>query len=108
MSRLHHFLDAQDEVYPQVLVELKQGKKETHWMWFIFPQLKGLGTSSMSLQYAIQDEAHAQAYWHHPVLGMRLRECFTIVKSHPKIPIEIFGTLDAMKYLSCRDLFNPL
>ena len=103
---LNHFLEAQNPIYDQVPEELRGGHKTTHWMWFIFPQLKGLGTSPMSVRYAIQDLSHARAYWDHPILGTRLRECFALVESSAKTPEQIFSPVDAMKYRSCRDLFK--
>lgn len=105
---LHHFLEAQNEVWSQVIFELQNGRKSSHWMWFIFPQQLGLGKSQMSIKYAIKNIAHAKAYWHHPILGARLRECFDLVQQSGKRPIEIFGEIDAMKYNSCRKLFNQL
>ena len=107
-QKLHHFLVAQDEVWPEVLLELKNGRKETHWMWFVFPQLLGLGKSSMSIKYAIKNDGHANAYWNHPVLGPRLRECFALVEQSGKKPIEIFGEIDTMKYNSCKNLFKSI
>ena len=103
---LNHFLEAQNPVYDQVLKELCNGHKQTHWMWFIFPQPKGLGTSPMSIKYAIQDLEHAKAYWAHPILGNRLRECFELVESSGKTPEEIFSPIDALKYRSCIGLFS--
>ena len=103
---LNHFLEAQDEVWSEVILELNNGRKETHWMWFVFPQLIGLGKSSMSIKYAIKNNEHAKAYWNHPILGVRLRECFDLVKQSEKKPIEIFGDIDAKKYNSCKKLFQ--
>lgn len=103
---LDHFLEAQNPIYEQVLSELRNGHKQTHWMWFIFPQLKGLGTSHVSIKYAIQDLEHAKAYWNHPILGKRLRECFALVESSGKAPEQIFSPIDTLKYRSCRDLFS--
>jgi uncharacterized protein (DUF1810 family) len=103
---LDHFIEAQNPIYDQVLEELRNHKKQTHWMWFIYPQSKGLGTSPMSIKYAIQDLNHAKAYWEHAVLGSRLRECFALVENSGKIPEEIFSPIDALKYRSCRDLFS--
>lgn len=103
---LNHFLEAQDKVWSEVLLELKNGRKETHWMWFIFPQLLGLGKSSMSIKYAIENNEHAKAYWNHPILGARLRECFDLVEQSGKKTIEIFGDIDTKKYNSCKKLFK--
>ena len=103
---LNHFLEAQEDVWTDVLIELKNGRKETHWMWFIFPQLLGLGKSPMSIKYAIKNGEHAKAYWNHPILGSRLRECFDLVERSGKKPIEIFGDIDTKKYNSCKKLFQ--
>ena len=103
---LNHFLEAQNPIYGQVLKELRNGHKQTHWMWFIFPQLKGLGTSPMSIRYAIEDERQAREYWNHPILGSRLRECFELVESSGKTPEKIFSPIDALKYRSCKTLFS--
>ena len=72
---LERFVDAQDRVWPEVLAELRAGRKTSHWMWFVFPQLAGLGHSPMSVKYAIADVDEARAYLAHPLLGPRLREC---------------------------------
>lgn len=101
-----HFLEAQNPIFSEVLDELRAGRKRTHWMWFIFPQLKGLGTSSMSVRYALEDEVQARAYWDHPVLGPRLRECFELVERSGSTPEQIFSPIDAMKYRSSRELFK--
>lgn len=106
MDKFKHFLEAQGQVYPQVIKELKEGHKKTHWMWFVFPQLKGLGTSPMSVRYAIQDEEHAREYWNHPILGHHLRECLYLVENNKKTPEQIFGPVDLMKYRSCKKLFS--
>ena len=103
---LDHFLEAQNPIYEEVLNELKSGHKRTHWMWFIFPQLKGLGNSPMSVFYAIEDDEHAKAYWEHPILGERLRECFHIVETSNMSLNEIFSPIDALKYQSCKQLFS--
>lgn len=104
---LDHFLEAQSPIYEEVLKELRNGKKQTHWMWFIFPQLKGLGTSPMSVRYAIEDERQAKEYWDHSILGKRLRECFALVEKSGKTPEEIFSPIDTLKYRSCKQLFSP-
>ncbi|MCF8190576.1 MAG: DUF1810 domain-containing protein [Polynucleobacter sp.] len=105
---LDHFLEAQNPIYSQVLQELRSGHKEAHWIWFIFPQLKGLGTSPMSIRYAIEDERQAWEYWEHPILGKRLRACFELVENSGKTPEQIFNPIDALKYRSCRALFLNL
>ncbi len=103
----NHFLEAQEPVYEQVLRELRGGRKETHWMWFIFPQLAGLGHSEMAKKYAIKDEQEAKLYWEHPILGARLRECMAIVEQNPNSPHSIFSGIDAIKYESCKKIFAP-
>jgi uncharacterized protein (DUF1810 family) len=103
---LQRFVDAQSLVYEAVLRELRAGRKTTHWIWFIFPQAKGLGRSAMSERYAISSLDEARAYLAHPVLGPRLKECADLVLSHENVPLEqILGGLDAMKFLSCTELF---
>lgn len=76
---LRRFIQAQDAVYAQVRNELKQGRKSSHWMWFVFPQLSGLGTSHLAQKFAIGSPAEAQAYLRHPILGARLIECTQLV-----------------------------
>ena len=76
---LDRFLQAQESVWPRVVAELRAGRKRTHWMWFVFPQIKGLGRSDMAQRYAIQSLAEARAYLAHPVLAARLRECCQIL-----------------------------
>ena len=100
--RLDRFLEAQAPVYAQVLGELRAGRKASHWMWFIFPQIAGLGQSATSRAYAIQSLAEARAYLAHPVLGARLRECCQAVMNiRGKSAEDIFGAIDAMKFRSC-------
>jgi len=104
---LQRFIDAQEEpMFGWVIQELKAGQKKGHWMWFIFPQLLGLGKSPMSIKYAIKNNEHAKAYWNQPILGARLRECFDLVEQSGKKPIEIFGDIDTKKYNSCKKLFK--
>lgn len=103
---LSRFLDAQAGVYDGVLAELRQGRKTGHWIWFIFPQIAGLGRSSTSQHYAIRTLDEAQAYLAHPVLGARLRECSELVlETDAGSADEIFGALDAMKVRSSMTLF---
>lgn len=103
---LGRFVAAQDPVYEQVRAELAAGKKLSHWMWFIFPQLSGLGSSAMAMRYALASRAEAVAYWRHPVLGSRLRECSELVLAiRDKSAFEIFGQPDDMKLRSCMTLF---
>lgn len=103
---LQRFVDAQSLVYETVLRELRAGRKTTHWIWFIFPQAKGLGRSPMSERYAISSLDEARAYLAHPVLGPRLKECTALVLSHENVPLEdILGELDAKKFRSSMALF---
>lgn len=103
---LGRFVAAQDPVYEQVRAELASGKKLSHWMWFIFPQLRGLGSSAMAMRYALASRAEASAYWRHPLLGPRLRECSELVLAiRGKSALEIFGQPDDMKLRSCMTLF---
>ncbi|WP_072396889.1 DUF1810 domain-containing protein [Hyphomicrobium sp. CS1GBMeth3] len=104
---LQRFVDAQAPVYETVLKELRAGRKASHWIWFIFPQAKGLGRSAMSLRYGIASLDEARAYLAHPVLGPRLAECTGLVQSQRDVPLEdIFGDLDAMKFRSSMQLFR--
>jgi uncharacterized protein (DUF1810 family) len=105
---LSRFVTAQDNggIYDRAVAELRQGRKRSHWMWFVFPQLDGLGRSSMARLYAISGLAEAQAYLAHPVLGPRLEECAAIVAgTGGRTAAEIFGPVDAMKLRSCVTLF---
>jgi uncharacterized protein (DUF1810 family) len=108
---LQRFLDAQAPVYARVVAELTAGRKVSHWMWFIFPQRAGLGRSAMSVRYAIHSDAEARAYFAHPILGARLRECTALVEAAlargAKLE-EIFGELDAMKFRSSMEVFGGL
>ncbi len=103
---LQRFVNAQEPVIANVLAELKQGRKHGHWIWFIFPQLKGLGRSSMSEFYGISSLDGAKAYLQHPVLGPRLLQCAKLVIEIQGVDAEdIFGEVDAMKFRSCMTLF---
>ncbi len=103
---LQRFVNAQEPVIANVLAELKQGRKHGHWIWFIFPQLKGLGRSSMSEFYGISSLDEAKAYLQHPVLGPRLLQCAKLVIEIQGVDAEdIFGEVDAMKFRSCMTLF---
>ena len=103
---LQRFLTAQIPVYDQALAELRAGAKQSHWMWFVFPQLAGLGQSAMSRQYAIQSLDEARAYLAHPVLGARYRECCQAVMNvRSKSAREIFGAPDDLKFRSSLTLF---
>lgn len=106
-SDLARFVDAQNRVYADVVVELRAGRKTSHWMWFIFPQLRGLGRSSTAQFYGIVDFAEAQAYLAHPLLGARLVECAGLVLEHPsRTAHEIFGSPDDLKLRSSMTLFD--
>lgn len=103
---LQKFVLAQDPVYDSVLSELRVGHKRTHWMWFIFPQIKGLGHSAMAQEFAIASLEEAGAYLRHPVLGARLRECSGLVAAANGLSAkEIFGYPDHMKFHSSMTLF---
>ncbi|TFW30897.1 DUF1810 domain-containing protein [Massilia horti] len=103
---LERFVTAQDEVYQTVLSELRSGHKRTHWMWFIFPQIAGLGSSAMSQKYAISSADEAAAYLGHPVLGPRLRDCTNVVLASVVSSIhEMFDSPDDRKFHSCMTLF---
>ncbi len=103
---LNRFLDAQAPVYREVLAELRRQRKTGHWMWFIFPQIKGLGLSPMSQRFAISSIKEAIAYLDHPILGPRLIECTQLLLAARNKPIrEILGTPDDMKFRSSMTLF---
>jgi uncharacterized protein (DUF1810 family) len=103
---LNRFVTAQSAMYPQVLAELQAGEKRSHWVWFIFPQIKGLGRSAQSEFYGIGSLAEAQAYARHPVLGPRLEECTRLVLAVENRPIEqILGFPDDLKFRSSMTLF---
>ena len=104
---LDRFVTAQEGVFPGALDELRRGRKVGHWIWFIFPQVAGLGDSAMSQQYAISSLDEARAYLAHPVLGPRLRECAEAVLATTGLTaLEIFGSIDAMKLRSSMTLFH--
>lgn len=103
---LQRFVEAQDRVYESVCNELALGEKTSHWMWFIFPQLKGLGRSPIAKHYAIESAAEALAFWQHPVLGKRLKECTQLVLAQRNTTAhDIFGSPDDLKFKSCVTLF---
>jgi len=104
---LRRFTDAQDGTYEYATAELRRGRKTSHWMWFVFPQIAGLGHSDMSRRYAISSLAEARAYLAHPVLGRRLVECASILVALPdRTAEEIFGGIDAQKLRSSMTLFR--
>jgi len=107
--RLQRFVEAQDPVYAQVRAELRAGRKRSHWMWFVFPQIRGLGHSPMAQRFAISSRAEASAYLAHPVLGARLRECTGLVLAIENGDIRaIFGHPDDLKFHSSMTLFSEV
>lgn len=104
-SPINRFLDAQDDIYETALEEMRNGRKDTHWMWFVFPQIAGLGQSSISKRYAIADLREAAEYLAHSVLGERLKECAEAVLLRPESIKQIFGTPDYLKFRSSMTLF---
>jgi uncharacterized protein (DUF1810 family) len=103
---LIRFVRAQEHDYERVLSEIRSGRKQTHWMWYVFPQLDGLGVSSRSRRYSIKSIAEAEAYLLHPVLGPRLVECAeAVVRVEGRSAREIFGSPDDLKLRSCATLF---
>jgi len=106
---LSRFVEAQEGVYEAALAELIAGEKRSHWMWFIFPQLAGLGLSAMAQHYAIGSLAEARDYLGHPLLGPRLRTCTEAMLGHPDRPAEaILGGVDALKFRSSITLFDAV
>jgi uncharacterized protein (DUF1810 family) len=104
---LERFVLAQEPAYDGVLEELRRGRKTGHWIWFIFPQVAGLGSSPISQRFAIASLDEARAYLAHAVLGARLRECAGIVlATRGRSAEEIFGSIDALKVRSCMTLFH--
>ncbi|WGV19642.1 DUF1810 domain-containing protein [Pseudomonas putida] len=112
---LQRFVEAQNPVYDQVMEELQAGRKRSHWMWYVFPQLDGLGHSAMAERYALAGVDEARAYLAHPLLGPRLQACVTALLRHSdKSAREVLGSPDHLKLRSCLSLFaraapdNPL
>jgi uncharacterized protein (DUF1810 family) len=104
---LQRFVQAQDPVYDRVVMELRLGQKTSHWMWFVFPQIAGLGHSAMSRTYAIADLAEARAYLADPILGPRLRECTILINNVTGRTIhQIFGSPDDFKFHAAMTLFR--
>jgi uncharacterized protein (DUF1810 family) len=104
--KLQRFVNVQKPVYDQVCSELRNGLKTSHWMWFIFPQIRGLGYSQISMKYSISSREEAHAYLAHPILGPRLRECTQLVNRIEGLSAEdIFGSTDAIKFRSSITLF---
>ncbi|WP_037076956.1 DUF1810 domain-containing protein [Neorhizobium vignae] len=106
---LMRFVDAQAPVYGRVIGELRDGRKRSHWMWYVFPQVAGLGFSIMSQRFAIGSRAEATAYLEHPLLGSRLIECTEAMLSHPGLSAyAILGSPDDMKFRSSMTLFEAV
>lgn len=104
---LQRFVAAQDPIHAQVMDELRRGVKKSHWMWFVFPQLRGLGRSATAQRYGIASESEAGAYWRHPVLGPRLKECAELLLAvRGKTALEILGSPDDLKLRSSMTLFG--
>lgn len=103
---LRRFVEAQEHAYERALAEVRSGRKRTHWIWYIFPQIDGLGFSPTAKKYAIKSADEARAYLQHPVLGPRLLECAeAVVRIEGRTAAEIFGTPDDLKLRSCATLF---
>lgn len=106
---LQRFVDAQSGVYETALAELKQGRKQTHWIWFVLPQLRGLGNSHHAQFYGVGGKAEAATYLAHPLLGPRLIECVRAINQHTAQSAEsILGPVDAVKFRSCLTLFEAV
>ncbi len=104
---LNRFLAAQEHTYAQALAEMQAGKKQTHWMWYVFPQLSELGKSETAHYYGIRNQQEAAAFLAHPVLGKRILEITGAVLLHPsKTPLQLFGHPDNLKFHSSVTLFN--
>jgi len=103
---LQRFVDAQQPVYQRVCAELRNGRKDSHWMWFIFPQLRGLGSSHLATAFAISSREESEAYLDHSILGPRLRECVQLVNGiNDRLVDQIFGYPDDLKFRSSMTLF---
>ncbi len=106
---LNRFLEAQQSTYETALTEIQQGNKQSHWMWFIFPQINGLGFTDYNIFYAIKNIDEAKAYYNHPILGKRLIEITgAILAIQNKTALEILGKPDTRKLKSCMTLFSQL
>lgn len=106
---LSRFVDAQHPAYSRVKAELRAGRKTSHWMWFVFPQLKGLGISEAAMRFGITDTGEARAYLEHPLLGPRLVECVKALLKHgDSSALQILGSPDDLKLRSCLTLFNEV
>jgi len=108
-NKLERFLDAQEKDFFNALNEIKKGKKLTHWIWYIFPQLAGLGKSEYAVFYGIKNVDEAEEYLNHPILGKRLIEiCSELLNLEHKTANQIFGSPDDLKVRSCMTLFSSL
>jgi uncharacterized protein (DUF1810 family) len=106
---LERFVIAQERDYAHALAELTGGRKRTHWIWYVLPQLRQLGHSEMAREYGIEDRVEAEAYVAHPVLGPRLVECVNAILDHSdQSAVDILGDIDAMKFCSCLTLFSEV
>lgn len=107
---LDRFVQAQASAYPQALAELRAGYKASHWMWFVFPQIEGLGVSKTARFFAVQGREEARAYLDHPLLGPRLAECTAAMLAHAglRTPLDILGPIDALKFRSSMTLFEAV
>ena len=106
-NNVSRFIEAQENTYSDALSEIRNGRKRTHWMWFIFPQIKGLGNTQMSIKYSINDINEAIFYINHPILGNRLKEITgELLKIKDKSALDIFGSPDDKKLKSCMTLFS--
>jgi len=103
---LDRFIHAQAQTFAQACAELRAGRKTSHWMWFVFPQLRGLGHSAMAQRYGIASLDEARAYLEHPLLGARLAGCTQLVIDAARSPADIFGSPDDLKFRSCMTLFD--
>lgn len=109
MDSLERFINAQQGNYAKALAELRAGRKTSHWIWFVLPQLRGLGRSTMAHEYGIAGRAEAEAYFAHPLLGERLRESVRAMLAHQgRSAVSILGDIDAMKFRSCLTLFDAV
>ncbi|HEY4074044.1 MAG TPA: DUF1810 domain-containing protein [Herbaspirillum sp.] len=105
---LSRFVNAQRDVFQDALAEIKSGRKRSHWMWFIFPQLYGLGQSEKSKLYGIRSLREASDYLTHPILGQRLEQATRAVLESQTHPSEVFGEVDYQKFISCMTLFKQV
>lgn len=108
MHDLNRFIKAQQNSYEQVVEELERGRKSSHWMWYVFPQIDGLGRSTMAKHFALSSLEEAREYLGHPILGSQLRQCTGLVLQHSGVldASQVFGSIDAMKFRSSMTLFS--